>query len=181
MLRAPISGLRRAMWPTRCSIGMPTAPVEKLMMMLLRWRISSMIPRYFSTLKLGSPSSSRAWMCTTAAPASAQRRASSAISTGVYGMYSHWLRVVRAPVRAAVITTRSRPMLSIPLLILCGPLAWPLDNRRQYPLRGLQLRIMTDVLEPYDVGSWPALFDYLRHVRTRHRVRHPPDEADWGC
>ena len=70
------------MWPTRSSIGMPTAPVEKLMMMSVRLRISAMISAYFETLKLGRPSSSRAWMWTTAAPASA-RRASSAISTGV--------------------------------------------------------------------------------------------------
>src|ERR1700694_1180115 len=40
---------------------------------------------------------------------------------------------------------------------------------------------MPDILELDDVGTRAALLDDLRHVRARDRVRHPPDEADWGC
>src|SRR5688500_18301495 len=49
---------------------------------------------------VGEPSSLRAWMCTTAAPASYARFASSAISTGVYGIAGQWRFVVTAPVKA---------------------------------------------------------------------------------
>ena len=46
-------------------------------------RISIAICSNVSGLQVGEPSSLRAWMWTTAAPASHARRASSAISTGV--------------------------------------------------------------------------------------------------
>src|SRR6202171_2555093 len=184
MLRAPISGFSRAMWPTRCSMGMPTAPVEKLMMMSLRLRISSMIWRYFSTLKLGIPSSSRAWMWTTAAPASAQRLASSAISTGVYGMYWHCLRVLSAPVSATVMTTCSRLDVSIALLS-CDRVRlrrWcrgrTLDDGVGDPLGRLELGIVSDICEFDDVGARSAFPDHLDHVRPRDRVGHAPQEAD---
>src|SRR5437868_13230908 len=49
---------------------------------------------------VGDPSSLRAWMWTIAAPASYARRASSAISTGVYGMAGQCFLVVTAPVSA---------------------------------------------------------------------------------
>src|SRR5215468_8842510 len=49
---------------------------------------------------VGEPSALRAWMCTIAAPASYARRASSAISTGVYGIAGQCFLVVTAPVRA---------------------------------------------------------------------------------
>src|SRR5262245_52667158 len=49
---------------------------------------------------VGAPSSVRAWMCTIAAPASYARRASSAISTGVYGIAGQCFLVVTAPVSA---------------------------------------------------------------------------------
>src|SRR5215510_1367376 len=54
-------------------------------------------------------------MCTTAAPASYARRASSPISAGVYGRYGHCSRVASTPVSAAVTMTRSctRPMLAV--------------------------------------------------------------------
>jgi hypothetical protein len=48
----------------------------------------------------GLPSSSRAWMCTTWAPASQARLASSAISTGVYGIAGHCARLASTPVSA---------------------------------------------------------------------------------
>src|SRR5258708_9759171 len=193
MLRAPISGLSRAMWPTRSSIGIPTAPVEKLMMMSVRLRISSMIWRYFSTAKLGVPSSLRAWMWTTAQPASAQRRASSAISTGVYGMYSHCLRVVSAPVRAAVMTTLWRLKVSIALLYLPATCTGPLlargaralrpaqrtvNDRRCHPLGRFELRIVSDIRKFDEVGARPAILDRFRHMRPGNRTDHAPNKAD---
>ena len=33
MFKAPISGLRAVMWPTRSAMGSPTHPVEKFTMM----------------------------------------------------------------------------------------------------------------------------------------------------
>ena len=46
-------------------------------------------------------------MCTTDAPASYARRASSPISSGVYGRYGHCSRVASTPVSAAVTMTLS--------------------------------------------------------------------------
>src|SRR5688500_10519558 len=46
-------------------------------------------------------------MCTTVAPASYARFASSAISSGVYGTHGHCSRFASTPVRAQVITTLS--------------------------------------------------------------------------
>jgi ActR/RegA family two-component response regulator len=57
-------------------------------------------PPFAAVCIVGEPSSLRAWMWTTAAPASYARRASSAISTGVYGIAGQCFLVVTAPVRA---------------------------------------------------------------------------------
>src|SRR4051812_19314713 len=65
-----------------------------------RARVSRMIASKVSRDQVGEPSSLRAWMCTTAAPASYARRASSAISTGVYGIAGQCFLVVTAPVKA---------------------------------------------------------------------------------
>src|SRR3982751_4675460 len=46
-------------------------------------------------------------MWTTAAPASKARRASSAISAGVYGTHGHWSRLASTPVSAQVTITLS--------------------------------------------------------------------------
>jgi hypothetical protein len=59
-------------------------------------------------LNVGMPSSRRAWMCATVAPASYARRHSSPISSGVYGMFLHWSRLASTPVTAQVTTQASR-------------------------------------------------------------------------
>jgi len=59
---------------------------------MMRWNVSG--------AHVGEPSSLRAWTCTIAAPASYARRASSAISTGVYGIAGQCFFVVTAPVSA---------------------------------------------------------------------------------
>ena len=83
MFRAAISGFSSLMCATRSAAGMPTEPVEKLMITSLRERTSSKIRRKVSGDQVGVPSSLRAWMWTIAAPASAARRDSSPISAGV--------------------------------------------------------------------------------------------------
>src|SRR5262245_9178046 len=65
-----------------------------------RFLVSSMIAANVSLAHVGEPSSLRAWMCTIAAPASYARLASSAISTGVYGIAGQCFLVVTAPVSA---------------------------------------------------------------------------------
>src|SRR5258708_6397175 len=60
-------------------------------------------------------------MWTTAAPASWARFASSAISTGVYGMWGHWERFARTPERAAVTTTLSSAATVPPALRAVSP------------------------------------------------------------
>src|SRR5579864_4661947 len=112
MLRAAISGRSSRMWAIRSAAGKPTAPVEKLMITSVRARTSDRISVKVSTLQSGPPLGVRAWMCTIAAPASAARFASSAISRGEYGMAGHWSRVASTPVKAALMTTltaASRP------------------------------------------------------------------------
>src|SRR2546425_5470722 len=111
MFSAAISGLRSRMWAMRSSGGMPTAPVEKLMIASVRARTAEKISAKVSTLQSGPPSGLRAWMCTIAAPASAARLASSPISLGVYGMAGHCSRVASTPVSAAEMT----------VLLLRGP------------------------------------------------------------
>jgi len=64
-------------------------PVEKFRMIGQRLRVSSLIFANVAVENVGVPSSLRAWMWTTAAPASYARLHSSAISPGVYGMYGH--------------------------------------------------------------------------------------------
>src|SRR4051812_21586363 len=104
MLSAPSAGRTCAMWATRPSIG-PAPPVEKFRMTGHRCAISRAIAAYTSGAYVGPPSSVRAWMCTTAAPASNARRASSAISSGVYGTQGHWSRLASTPVSAQVTIT----------------------------------------------------------------------------
>src|SRR5687767_2020819 len=98
MLSAAIAG-RSARWLTRSLIG-PAPPVDQLISTGDRLRVSSMIFANVSFDHVGTPSSVRAWMWTTAAPASYARLASSAISTGVYGIAGQCFLVVTAPVRA---------------------------------------------------------------------------------
>src|SRR5579864_1640744 len=104
MLSAAISGRSSRMWAILSSAGIPTAPVEKFTSTSVRARTSERILPNVSTLQSGPPSGVRAWMCTIAAPASAARFASSAISRGVYGMAGHCSRVASTPVSAAVMT-----------------------------------------------------------------------------
>ena len=78
-----MSGLSSLMCAMRCSRGMPTAPVEKLTMTSVRDRTSPRISPNVSFDQSGPPSAVRAWMCTIAAPAAAERAASSPISFGV--------------------------------------------------------------------------------------------------
>ena len=77
-----MAGFTCAMWATRLSIG-PAPPVEKFRITGQRLRVSSAMAAYVEGSKVGPPASVRAWMWTTAAPASYARRASSAISAGV--------------------------------------------------------------------------------------------------
>src|SRR3954452_12791993 len=84
---------------TRSSIG-PMPPVDQLISTGQRALVSSMIFANVSFDHVGEPSSLRAWMWTIAAPASYARFASSAISTGVYGMAGQCFLVVTAPVSA---------------------------------------------------------------------------------
>src|SRR6476620_8287870 len=72
-----------------------------------------------SVLQLCSPvSGSRPWMCTSAAPASYARRASSAISTGEYGRWGHCSRRASTPVSAHVTMTLSPEALPCVLLAM---------------------------------------------------------------
>src|SRR5258707_15727202 len=98
MLSAAIAG-RCARCFTRSVIG-PMPPVDQLTSTGQRARISSMIFWNVSGAQVGEPSSLRAWTWTIAAPASYARRASSAISTGVYGIAGQCFFVVTAPVSA---------------------------------------------------------------------------------
>src|SRR6478736_2476376 len=74
-----------------------------------------MIRANVSFAHVGEPSSLRAWMCTIAAPASYARFASSAISTGVYGIAGQCFLVVTAPVRAQEMITLSAADTGEPL------------------------------------------------------------------
>src|SRR4051812_34535073 len=105
MLSAATCG-RCARWLIRSSIG-PAPPVDQLIMTGQRFLVSSMIFANVSFDHVGEPSSLRAWMWTIAAPASYARFASSANSTGVYGIAGQCFLVVTAPVRAQDRTTLS--------------------------------------------------------------------------
>jgi hypothetical protein len=84
---------------TRSFIG-PAPPVDQLMSTGQRFWISVWIAANVSGAHVGRPWSVRAWTCTIAAPASYARFASSAISTGVYGIAGHSCLAVTAPVSA---------------------------------------------------------------------------------
>src|SRR3569623_307685 len=92
----------------RSLIG-PAPPVDQLISTGQRAFVSSMILAKVSFDQVGEPSSLRAWMWTTAAPASYARFASSAISTGVYGIAGQCFLVVTAPVRAQEMMTLDTP------------------------------------------------------------------------
>src|SRR6185295_675748 len=98
MLSAAMCG-RSARWLTRSVIG-PAPPVDQLISTGQRCLVSDMIRAKVSFDQVGEPSSLRAWMWTIAAPASYARRASSAISAGVYGIAGQCFLVVTAPVKA---------------------------------------------------------------------------------
>src|SRR5690349_24884583 len=98
MLSAAIAG-RSARWLIRSVIG-PAPPVDQLIKTGQRFLVSSMIRVNVSFDQVGMPSSVRAWIWTIAAPASYARLASSAISTGVYGIAGQCFFVVTAPVSA---------------------------------------------------------------------------------
>ncbi len=70
MFSAAISG--RALADVRALLGDSSTivPVEKLRMTGQRLRTSSLMRANVAGEKVGEPSSLRAWMCTTAAPAS---------------------------------------------------------------------------------------------------------------
>src|SRR5215510_822801 len=98
----------------------PAPPVDQLMSTGQRALVSRMIAAKVSRDHVGEPSSLRAWMCTIDAPASYARRASSAISTGVYGIAGQCFFVVTAPVSA-----HERMTLSAELLMRGGSRARP--------------------------------------------------------
>src|SRR3569623_641934 len=83
----------------RSRIG-PAPPGDQLISTGQRAFVSSMILAKVSFDQVGEPSSLRAWMWTSAAPASYARFASSASSTGVYVSAGQCFLVVTAPVRA---------------------------------------------------------------------------------
>src|ERR1700760_2535087 len=93
-----------------------------------------------SLFQVGEPSSLRAWMWTIAAPASYARFASSAISTGVYGIAGQCFLVVTAPVSAhermtfdtlAVYTPNANAGIAESSAI-SAPRGWPATNARSY-------------------------------------------------
>src|ERR1700716_1316277 len=97
-------------------------------------------------------------------------------------MYSHCFRVVSAPVRAAVITTRPPLNVSIACLVRArlplGGRARAFEDRRRDTVGVLELRIVPDIGELDDVSAGAALLDDLQHVRPRDGVGHAPHEAD---
>jgi hypothetical protein len=70
MLSAAIAGRLSRMIVVCSETSSRIVPVEKLRMMGQRLRTSSLILANTAGLNVGEPSSLRAWMCTTAAPAS---------------------------------------------------------------------------------------------------------------
>src|SRR4051794_2320818 len=70
-------------------------------------RIASVIALKSSISYDGTPSGVRAWMWIMEAPSSTTRRASSAYSSGVYGIEGHWSRFATAPEMEFVMTTGS--------------------------------------------------------------------------
>src|SRR3954469_3598555 len=74
-------------------------------------RIASVIARKSSTSYDGVPSRVRAWVWIIDAPSSTARRASSAYSSGVYGIAGHWSRLATAPLIELVITTGSLKLI----------------------------------------------------------------------
>src|SRR6266540_2242943 len=99
MLSAAICG-RSARCDTRAVIG-PAPPVDQLMSTGDRARVSSWIRANVSLLHVGAPSSYA-------------RLASSAISTGVYGMAGQCFLVVTAPVSAHERMTLSEELMAAP-------------------------------------------------------------------
>src|SRR4051794_1277635 len=67
--------------------------------------MASVIARKSSISYDGTPSGVRAWMWIIDPPSSTTRRASSAYSSGVYGIAGHWSRFATAPLIELVITT----------------------------------------------------------------------------
>src|SRR3954470_20971547 len=123
MLSAATAG-RCARWLIRSLIG-PAPPVDQLISTGQRALVSAMIFANVSLLHVGDPSSLRAWMWTIEAPASYARFASSAISTGVYGIAGQCFFVVTAPVRA-------QEMMTLSLVDTLGPYTatWPASSLR---------------------------------------------------
>src|SRR3954454_3259478 len=76
-------------------------------------RIASVIAANSSISYDGTPSGVRAWMWIMLAPSSTTRRASSAYSSGVYGMAGHWSRLATAPLIEFVITTGSVKLMAL--------------------------------------------------------------------
>src|SRR3954454_16409967 len=76
-------------------------------------RIASVIALKSSVSYDGTPSGVRAWMWIIEAPSSTTRRASSAYSSGVYGIVGHWSRFATAPLMEFVITTGSEKLMTL--------------------------------------------------------------------
>src|SRR3954452_23735047 len=93
----------------RFSIGTPIAPVEKLTITSSPHsaRIASEIAWKSSTSYEGAPSGRRACMWIIVPPSSTILRASTAYSSGVYGIAGHWSRLASEPEIEQVITTGS--------------------------------------------------------------------------
>src|SRR5579875_2746531 len=113
--RLAISG-RASNTRMRSSWCMPTcAPVDIPITMSHRSRMRSAMRCSTMGSVVGRPSSSRAWMWTTAAPSSAERATSAAISSGVTGRCGFCSLVTSAPVGATVMTTGSAGQLTCSL------------------------------------------------------------------
>src|SRR5262249_41123090 len=118
--RAAMCGRLSAMYVHCSETSSRMVPVEKLRRIGQRLTTSSLMRAKTFGSNVGAPSSCRAWMCTTEAPASYALLHSCPISSGVYGMEGHCFRLARTPVTAQVMTQRSGSrVLFIGLLLHC--------------------------------------------------------------
>src|SRR5688500_15026332 len=116
-------------------------------------RIASVIARKSSISYEGTPSGVRAWMWMCVHPSSTARRASSAYSSGVYGIAGHCSRFATAPEIEFVMMTGSSTLNPAPLS--CG-----VGSATSYPNR------LSDLED--QLAERAALVDVLQ--RLRHLV-----------
>src|SRR5579864_6953970 len=162
MFSAPTSGFSSRMCAMRSSTGIPTDPVEKLMIISgTSDRIASRMSLYAPTRCVGVPSGSRAWMCTIVQPFSNDFFDSDAYSSGVYGMYGHCVRFAATPDSATVITDLSSSPISLPPSPFDQGAAILILNRRrkpnhhrfdQRPLQRTQVHVQVVLGRPWRVG-----------------------------